>query len=194
MKEQIKMILFVVILGIVAAAILLGTEGFTSDRILDNQEYAKKSTILKAFDIDYEQSTVIEIYDEAIKPSDEEADIDEDTLYYTEDGTVGFEFEGKGLWGPIEGFMTLEADLVTIKGIQIIYNEETPGLGGVVAEQWYLDKFAGKKFDPAIIIKKDADVASTTEVDAITGATMTSTAFELLLNESYQTQKEVLSR
>ncbi len=190
MKEQIRMIVFVVILGIVAAAILLGTEGFTSDRILDNQEYALKSTILTAFDIDYEESTVITIYEEGIT----EDTVDDDVFYYTENGTVGFEFDGKGLWGPIEGFMTLEPDLVTIKGIQIIYNEETPGLGGVVAEQWYLTKFVGKKFDPEIIVKKDADMASSTEVDAITGATMTSTAFQLMLNESYQMQKEVLSR
>lgn len=190
MKEQIKMILFVVILGMVAAAILVGTEGYTSERISNNQEYALKSTILTAFGIDYEPSTVVSLYDQAITDDT----VGEDVFYYTEDGTVGFEFDGKGLWGPIEGFMTLEPDLVTIKGIQIIYNEETPGLGGVVAEQWYLDKYVGKKFDPAIIIKKDADMASTTEVDAITGATMTSTAFELMLNESYQMQKEVLSR
>jgi len=186
MKEQMTMILFVVILGIVAAAILVGTDSYTSERITNNQEYALKSTILTAFDIDYEESTVISLYDEAIT--------DDDVFYYTENGTVGFEFNGKGLWGPIVGFMTLKPDLVTIKGIQIIYHEETPGLGGIVAEQWYLDKYVGKKFDPEIIIKKDADMASSTEVDAITGATMTSNAFQLMLNESYQMQKEVLSR
>ena len=83
---------------------------------------------------------------------------------------------------------------MTIKGIQIIYHEETPGLGGVVAEQWYLDKYTGKKFDPAIMIMKNADMGKATEVDAITGATMTSNAFQLLLNENYQTKKEVLGQ
>lgn len=95
--------------------------------------------------------------------------------------------------GPIRGFLTLEEDLETIKGIQIIYHEETPGLGGVVAEAWYLDMYKGKKkLDQGIIIKKDADASSDNEVDAITGATMTSNAFQLLINENYKLRKEVL--
>lgn len=190
MKEQIKMIIFVVIMGIVAAAILVGTDNYTSKRIQDNQEYALKNTILNAFEISATPEEVLKVYDENIIEETKEGD----TFYYSNEGNIGFEFNGNGLWGPIRGFMTLTPDLVTIKGIQIIYNEETPGLGGVVAEQQYLEQFKGKMFDPAIIIKKDADLTTTTEVDAITGATMTSSAFQLMLNESYQARKEVLSQ
>ena len=53
MKEQIKMILFVIILGTAAAGILLGTDGYTSPMIEDNQSFAFKTTLLRAFDIDY---------------------------------------------------------------------------------------------------------------------------------------------
>lgn len=190
MKEQIKMIRFVVILGIVAAGILIGSQSYTMDLIAENQEYTLKSTILNAFEISYTEDTVLQVYEEAIR----EEMKGETVLYYSEDGNIGFEINGKGLWGPIDGFMTLEPDQVTIKGIQIIYNEETPGLGGVIAEQWYLNKFKGKKFDPAIAIKKGADMSSDTEIDSISGATMTSNAFELLLNENYQAQKEVLAK
>lgn len=190
MKDQIKMIAFVVILGVIAAGILVGTENFTRAMITENETYALKSTILSAFEIDYKADTVIGVYDETIS----EESVGDLVFYYSKDGNVGFEFEGAGLWGPIRGFMTLESDLVTIKGIQIIYNEETPGLGGVVAEQWYLDKYKGKMFDPEILITKDADVSSNVEVDAITGATMTSSAFQLMLNENYQDRKEVLEQ
>lgn len=190
MKEQIKLIAFVVILGIVAAAILVGTDGFTKEMISNNQEYALKSTILNAFEVPYTSEDVNGVYDDNITSEE----IKDQTFYYSKDGNIGFKFEGKGLWGPIRGFMTLMPDFVTIKGIQILYNEETPGLGGVVAEQWYLDQYKGKKFDPSIIIKKDADKASTNEVDAITGATMTSTGFQLMLNESYKSSKEVLGQ
>lgn len=190
MKEQIKMIFFVVVLGIVAAAIMVGSQNYTSDRIAANKEYKLKSTILKAFEIDSTEDTLLQVYEKSIK---EEVKGDS-TFYYSEDGHIGFEIIGKGLWGPITGFMTLDSDLVTIKAIQIISNEETPGLGGVIAEQWYIDKYKGKKFDPEIVIKKGADMSSDTEIDSITGATMTSNAFQLMLNENYQKQKEVLSK
>lgn len=188
MKEQFKMIVFVVILGIVASAILVGTDIYTEDMIEKNVVYSLKSTILSAFEIDYTEENVIDVYKSAIT----EKKVGDDVFYYSSDGSVGFEVSGKGLWGPINGFLTLEEDLVTIKGIQIIYHEETPGLGGIVAEAWYLNKYKGKKIDKGIVIKKDADESSDNEVDAITGATMTSNAFELLLNENYELRKEVL--
>lgn len=188
MKDQIKMIVFVVILGIVASAILVGTDSYTSGIIKNNEEYALKSTILDAFEIEYTEDNVVDVYNNAIT----EKDNGDGIFYYSDDGSVGFEVSGKGLWGPIRGFLTLEEDLITIKGIQIIYHEETPGLGGVVSEAWYLDKYKGKKLDKGIVIKKDANMALDNEVDAITGATMTSSAFELLLNENYELRKGVL--
>lgn len=188
MKDQIKMIIFVFILGVVTSGILLGSEAYTRPIIDEYQEFAFKRTILKSFEIPYKDETVLDIFADEIT-MDEEGDV---TIYYSKEGNVGFEFEGKGLWGPITGFMTLESDFVTVKGIQITYNEETPGLGGIVAEQWYLDKYKGKKFDPDIIVKKDADINSTNEVDAITGATGTSNAFQLILNDTYQDRREDL--
>lgn len=190
MKEQLKMIQFVVVLGIVASAILIGSQGYTMNLISENQEYTLKSTILNAFEIEITEESVLRVYDEMVR----EETKDNTVFYYSEEGNIGFEISGKGLWGPIEGFMTLEPDMMTIKAIQIIYNEETPGLGGVIAEQWYLDKYKGKKFNPALAIKKGADVSSDTEVDSISGATMTSDAFELMLNENYQMKKEVLTQ
>lgn len=190
MKEQITMIVFVILLGIVAAGILVGTDGFTAQIISDNEAYALKSNILNAFELEFTDDSVDQVYDASITESTE-GDYD---FYYTEDGSVGFLFEGKGLWGPIRGFMTLTSDYETIKGIQVLYNEETPGLGGIIGEQWYLDTFKGKKFDPEIIVKKDADVTSISEVDAITGATSTSSAFQLIINENYQARKEALGQ
>lgn len=188
MLDQLKMIVFVVILGVVAAGILLGTESFTTPIIAENEELSLKSTILDAFEITYNDTDIRETYESNITQDD----IDGYTFYTTSSGLVGYEFDGAGLWGPIEGFLALEEDMVTIKAIRISYNEETPGLGGIVGEQWYLDKYKGKQFAPEIIIKKEADMSQINEVDAITGATNTSIAFQLLLNENYQTRKEVL--
>lgn len=190
MKNQLTMIAFVIIMGIISAAILVGTDNFTKQTILDNEELALKSTILNAFGIEYTKDTVLDVYAQSITSEEKNGTM----YYYTKDGIVGYRFEGKGLWGPIRGFITLAPDHVTINGIQIIYHEETPGLGGVVSEQWYLDKFKGKLFDPSIVISKEADPAANNEVDAITGATLTSNSFQTMLNQSYEERKGDLAQ
>ena len=40
--------------------------------------------------------------------------------------------EGKGLWSTLYGFLSLDADMNTIKGITFYEHGETPGLGGEV--------------------------------------------------------------
>lgn len=190
MKEQIKMIVFVIILGVAAAGVLVGSKNFTDPVIAKNQELSLKSTILDAFEIDYAGQAIEAVYEANIMSED----VDGYTFYTTADGYIGFEFEGAGLWGPIEGFLSLESDLTTIKSVGVSYNEETPGLGGIVGEKWYLDKYRGKKFEPELLVLKEADMSKVNEVDAITGATNTSIAFQVILNENYQTRKEVLAQ
>ena len=78
--------------------------------------------------------------------------------------------------------MAILPDLRTIKGINIVQQEETPGLGGRIAEKDYLAKFKGKILSPGIKIMPVGKAVNENEVDGITGATMTSEAFEELVN------------
>jgi Na+-transporting NADH:ubiquinone oxidoreductase subunit C len=64
----------------------------------------------------------------------------------------------------------------------IIHQEETAGLGGRLAERKYLSNFGGKKFTPTIEIVNRRRAEKDNEVDGITGATLTSKAFEKLIN------------
>ncbi|PKK97747.1 MAG: hypothetical protein CVV57_10730 [Tenericutes bacterium HGW-Tenericutes-2] len=189
MKEQLKMILFTIILGLASSGILMGMDAYTSDKIIENEELAFKKSVLKAFEIDYEASEIVDVFSNQI----ERIEKDGYNFYESSSGAIGFEFEGSGLWGPIAGFLTLEEDLVTIQDIQIMEQSETPGLGGIIAEADYLAKYKGKVFDPDIVVVKANDQENAiNEVDAITGATGTSRAFETLLNAAYKTKKEVL--
>ena len=43
-----------------------------------------------------------------------------------------FPIRGKGLWSILKGFIALDADLKTIRGITYYEHAETPGLGGEV--------------------------------------------------------------
>lgn len=90
---------------------------------------------------------------------------------------------GKGLWSTIYGYLALERDLNTIKGITFYKQGETPGLGAEAAAKWFTDNFKGKKiFDEkgklvsATVVKGKAESTSPNfihEVDGISGATKT---------------------
>lgn len=52
---------------------------------------------------------------------------------------------GNGLWNKIWGFVAVEADLETIKGVSFAHVGETPGLGARIADKDIQSRYAGKK-------------------------------------------------
>ena len=183
MNKYIKTLVFVVILGLLTSVLLVGADVITEERIVQNQEALLKSTILDANDIEYTFQDIHDIFAEEIMIMETAGR----TFYMsTTTSNVSYQFEGGGVWGPIIGIITLDSDFKTIIEISILEQEETPGLGGVVAERGYLDNYVGKTFEPEIVISKTADTSLSNEVDSITGATRTSDAFMIILNTSYQ--------
>lgn len=88
---------------------------------------------------------------------------------------------GKGLWGPIWGYISLEADMNTVYGASFGHKSETPGLGAEIETEKFQQQFVGKKiFDEAgnfvsvTAIKGGASPDDMHGVDAISGATITS--------------------
>ena len=52
---------------------------------------------------------------------------------------------GNGLWNKIWGFVAIESDLETIKGVSFAHIGETPGLGARIADSDIQSRFMGKK-------------------------------------------------
>ncbi|MDY0346593.1 MAG: FMN-binding protein, partial [Acholeplasma sp.] len=169
MKQYIKMMLFVILLGTIVSGLLVGMDMFTKDRIARNQEALVKSSILDAYNIGYNFSTIFDVFEDNVT----EVIVDNQTFYIdNETNQVSYIFEGSGVWGPIKAIMTLESDFKTIVGITILEQEETPGLGGVLAEKPYLDTYVGTilaESSPYIIIRHGSGENLDNEVDAITG-------------------------
>ena len=89
---------------------------------------------------------------------------------------------GKGLWSTMYGFIALDKDLKTIKGITFYDHAETPGLGGEIDNPRWKALWDGKlAFDEegavAIEVIKGAVVPGSAraihQVDGISGATLT---------------------
>ena len=181
MTSMKKILLFVIVLGLASSTLLVTVIAITEERIEANAEASFQSKVLDGFNIEYTTTSINEIYQEEVTIHT----VGEHTVYEDPDtGWISFEFEGGGVWGPIIGILTLEEDYTTIAEISILQQEETPGLGGVIAERKYLDTFVGKQMEIDLI--KGATSLSNNQVDAITGATRTSEAFEVLINEDYQ--------
>ncbi|MDA1093199.1 MAG: Na(+)-translocating NADH-quinone reductase subunit C [Acidobacteria bacterium] len=98
--------------------------------------------------------------------------------------------EGLGLWGTLYGFVALEGDLQTIRGLTFYEHKETPGLGGEVDNPRWKALWKGRlAFDDALVpaikvIKGPAGPASDApySVDGLSGATITSRGVTNLLH------------
>lgn len=100
-------------------------------------------------------------------------------------------FHGKGLWSTMYGFISLDPDTKTVKGIGYYEHGETPGLGGEVDNSNWKKSWSGKKvlndnFSPIIdVIKGTVDSANPEayhQIDGLSGATMTSVGVEAMVN------------
>lgn len=172
----------------ISGALLVGVDFYTSPLVAKNEELKLKSSVLDALEIPYDKADILEVFAQNVKT----ALVDTYSFYHAPDQAVAFEFSGPGLWGPITGIVSLEKNLKVIRKIKITHQEETPGLGGRIAESDYLKQFKNKKFSPRLIFTPEGKAAQDNEVDAITGATGSSRAFEKLLNENLQKYLAVL--
>ena len=100
---------------------------------------------------------------------------------------------GKGLWSTLYGYLALEADLETVRGMTFYAHGETPGLGAEIEQAWFQDNFVGKKIYDAGELRTIQVVKGTVEnriqdpgdrdyfVDGISGATITGRGVSNLL-------------
>lgn len=114
-------------------------------------------------------------------------------LYISDqDGNVRYiiPLRGKGLWGPIWGYIALENDLNTIFGAVFDHKAETPGLGAEINRPFFQDPFTGKiiynqagEFVSVAVVKGTASSEDMHSVNGISGGTITSNGVSDMLKE-----------
>lgn len=122
----------------------------------------------------------------------EEKNIDGNTLYICEvDGKPKYVIPLKGmdLWGGISGYISINEDKATVYGAYFNHESETAGLGAEIKDsKAWQEKFRGKKIfkdgsgDIALSVVKKVDNPDS-QVDAVTGATLTSDGVSNMLME-----------
>ena len=97
---------------------------------------------------------------------------------------------GRGLWGGLWGYIALNADKKTVFGTYFYHTSETAGLGARIGERWFQEQFNGKPLfagddtqNIALSVVKAGASKAETEVDGVTGATLTSDGVSAMVKD-----------
>jgi Na+-transporting NADH:ubiquinone oxidoreductase subunit C len=89
---------------------------------------------------------------------------------------------GAGLWGEITAAVGFDQDVESFTGLEILDQNETPGLGGRIGEAWFKDQFDGKR--PPLTTVPEGDPTEQNQFQAITGASYSTAALQDIMNNA----------
>lgn len=107
---------------------------------------------------------------------------------------------GKGLWGTIWGYVAINNDCNTVHGVYMSHESETAGLGAIISERGFQEKFIGKSVADSTgsllsVMKftgKNPD--SPIQCDGISGATLTCNGVTDMLHTYLKYYTEYLNK
>jgi electron transport complex protein RnfG len=170
MKEMLRYGIVLALICVVASGLLAVVNSFTRPRIIAQAQAQEDAVLLELLPS--------AAYFEPVKPGEE-------ILYYkgyNKDNQltgVVFKASGKGYSSTIETMVGMTKD-GKITAIKVIGLNETPGLGSRVSESAFMSQFANK------------DIPGLSQVQAITGATISSRAVINSVTNKAQEIKELI--
>lgn len=180
-------VLFMVALTVVFISVVSGIFLTTEDRVRLNETTFQKRAVLYAAGIEFPEEDIQEIqriYEQRVREVNGEGEQPDYFRIELPSGETGYAVyvRGAGLWGEIVSVFGFEPDLETFTGVEFVEQNETPGLGARITEQWYKEQFRGKSGPFELVAEGSSDAAD--ELDAITGATRTSEAVLKIANRA----------
>jgi NADH:ubiquinone oxidoreductase, Na(+)-translocating, C subunit len=100
------------------------------------------------------------------------------------------QLRGKGLWGPIWGYVAFESDMNTIAGVIFDHEGETPGLGADIITNNFQAPFKGKEIfegDKLVSItvqKPGSNPLDKHTVDGLSGGTITGNGLQKMIADN----------
>jgi Na+-transporting NADH:ubiquinone oxidoreductase subunit C len=203
MREDTKTLTFAAGVCIVVSLLLSGTAAVLKPAQVANEKLDVKKNIIKAFGVDISDKAVWtpEKIEEAFQQYIADASTNGLQVYtWTDEGAAkpskfAFPIKGKGLWGDIYGYLSLQSDLETIAGISFYKHVETPGLGAEIEKPWFQSQFKEKiLFQNGVptefSVAKPGTPLNNTSVDGISGATLTGKGVQALIRKDSATYAE----
>ena len=172
-KYMFKLGLNLLIISAVAALLLALTNSVTASTIAQRNEQANAEA----------RKLVLESaqYFEEVKDvkTDNSKGVEVSEIYEAKDAsgnTVGYTLKvlPSGYGGTIELMVGIDSAKGQVSGINVVSNSETAGLGAKSTDPEFSDQYKGKPLEELSVLKNGTP--GDTEIKAISGATITSTA------------------
>jgi electron transport complex protein RnfG len=184
MKTVIHMIATLTIIGVISGGILFVVSDWADPLIAANQ---KAETERAIFLVHPEGKTYEEVNSkeiESYKVFDEQKNL------------IGFSlvYDGNGFQGKIRLMIGLSADLNEVSSIEVLEQVETPGLGNKITEEPFKKQFNFLPNTPEIIWVKNEQPDQPNEIQAITGATISSKAVVAIINSGVEKMRGLKER
>ena len=185
-NSNVYTIIYATVIVVIVALLLAVVSSALKPKQQANVELDRKKQVLSSLNIDLKGQNAEELYRKLI--SEQETDGKQVFVATLEDGTQKYiiPMRGAGLWGAIWGYMALDDDKNTVYGTFFNHDSETPGLGGEITTRGFQTRFNGKHIKAADkyqmeIVKGEA---AGEQVQAISGATITSKGVESMINST----------
>jgi electron transport complex protein RnfG len=190
MNTTMKMILVLTLITILSGGVLSTWDGVTRPKIELHKLEALKAAIaevLPAYD-DYKEINTggMTLYIAQTSGSDMPAGI-------------AFEAVGNGFQGKVSIMVGVDSLFNSITGLKVLEQVETPGLGTKIVTDptnknnpaWFTDQFKTIPTDKEIEVVKNQKPSKENEIQAITGATISSKAVVKIINNAVQNAKNI---
>lgn len=172
-KDMFKLGLNLLIISAVAALLLALTNSVTASTIAQRNEQANaeaRKLVLESAQ-DFEQVKDVK--------TDNSKGVEVSEIYEAKDAsgnTVGYTLKvlPSGYGGTIELMVGIDSAKGQVSGINVVSNSETAGLGAKATNPEFSDQYKGKLLEELSVLKNGTP--GDTEIKAISGATITSTA------------------
>jgi len=184
MKDNIRMIAVLTVIGLMAGLVLALVFRYADPLITDNLKKETENAIFQIFSDAKSYSKEKEKDESVFKVKDAEGKL------------LGYAFlaAGDGYQGKIKMMAGIKPDLETLAGIEILESQETPGLGQEITTAKFKQQFNGLEVYPEIEYVKNKKPDKPNEIEAITGATISSRSVVSILNDNITRIKEELSK
>ena len=190
-NSNVYTFVYMTIVVVIVAVLLALVSQVLSPRQQANVLLDKQKQILGALKIDYSTGDPADIY-MALVNDTIRLENGQEVYVANLNGATKFilPLSGKGLWGGIGGYLALDEDKNTIYGVNFNHESETPGLGAKIVEPPFREQFEGKHIRngegevvSVAVLKAGNKAEGQEQVDAISGATITSSGVSTMLHE-----------
>ncbi len=172
MNTAVKMLITLAAVGVISGASLSRISNWAEPKIA---EHRKRDTEKAIFMVQKDAKSYRKVEDAPFELY-EVFDMDTNKIGYA------LPYSGNGFQGKVRIMIGVDLEITRILAIEILEQVETPGLGTKITEEPFTNQFVNLNCNPKIESVKGSPPSKDNQIQAITGATISSVAVVDIMN------------